>query len=255
MDVLYIIGKGRSLCDNKELRYSLRGLSENGKGIGRVFVAGYCPEWLSENVIKIPCEDIYKGETTQKQKHCNITNTILYAVDNSDIDDEFICSMDDHIYIRETDFDNYPIHIVQKPHGEGEDKIFLPTHPNGEPYNEYMVETGKILESIGLPTINYTLHRNMHLSRPFINEYRKTIENFIDECNMPEVFCLYGNAMKGKTPHEYKTVKDVLVHNGGEWWKTDSRNTEVFSVVDFKEGSGLDILLGGLFPNKCKYEK
>ena len=78
---------------------------------------------------------------------------------------------------------------------------------------------------------------------------------FIDECNTPEIYCLYGNAMRGKTPHEYKTVKDVLVHNGGEWWKTDSKNTEVFSVVDFKEGSSLDILLEGLFPNKCKYEK
>lgn len=44
MDILYIVGKGRSLCDNKELRYSLRSLAKYGKNIDRIFVAGYCPE-------------------------------------------------------------------------------------------------------------------------------------------------------------------------------------------------------------------
>ena len=53
MDILYIVGNF-SKCDDWEFRFSLRSIDKYGKNIGRVFVCGYCPDWLSDNIIKIP---------------------------------------------------------------------------------------------------------------------------------------------------------------------------------------------------------
>ena len=84
MDILYIIGKNKSLCSNFELKCSLRSIAKYGKNIDRVFVAGYCPEWLSDEVIKIPYEQPYADDNiTTHEKHCNIAATILYAIEEA----------------------------------------------------------------------------------------------------------------------------------------------------------------------------
>lgn len=256
MDILYIIGKGRSLCDNKELRYSLRSLSKHGKGIDRIFVAGYCPEWLSNDIIKIPFEQPYQEKNISvHHKHCNIASTILHVIDNSDIGETFLVSMDDHMYVRDTNFNDYPVYVSSKPYGEGNDRTLLPSKQKDVPeYQSALSDTREFLESMGLPAYCFCIHRNMYMSRNFLNEYRETITSMIHTGKIAEIFAFWGNA-EMKNHLEYTPIKDVLVRGGGDWWKTDSRNTEVFSVVDFKENSGLDILLEGLFPNKCKYEK
>ena len=74
IDVLYIVGTG-SHWNNYELRYSLRTLEKYGKNIGRVFVSGFNPVFLSNEVIftSIPDIDIfsvnhwYKVSETFKQ--------------------------------------------------------------------------------------------------------------------------------------------------------------------------------------------
>lgn len=253
MDILYIIGKDCSKCDNFELRISLRSVAKYGKNVGRVYVAGYCPDWLSEDVVKIPFEQPYPTEEiTNHKKACNIASTLLYVIDNSDISDEFLVSMDDHIYTRGIDFNAYPMYAKIASYGEGKDKTLLPSTAKEKDasYKKFLVDTNDILLGLGLPTRNYALHRNMHMSRVFLNENREAIESMISEGNIAEIFVWYGNYKNG----EYKAIKDVLVHGGSEWWKTDSRETEVFSVTDFGDHSGLHVLLSGLFPTKCKYE-
>lgn len=253
MDILYIIGKDCSKCDNFELRISLRSIAKYGKNIGKVYVAGYCPDWLSEDVVKIPFEQPYPTENIScHKKHCNIAATILHVIDNSDISDEFLCSMDDHIYTRNVDFGSYPMYAKKAKYGEGDDKTLLPStaEEKDAEYKKSLVDTNEILVGLGLPTRNYSIHRNMHMSRAFLDENRSLIESAIAEGRIAEIFSWYGNWKNGA----YTATKDVLVHGGGEWWKTDARETEVFAVTDFGNHSGLHILLSGLFPNRCKYE-
>lgn len=253
MDILYIIGKGCSKCDNFELRVSLRSIAKYGKNVGKVYVAGYCPDWLSEDVVKIPFEQPYPTENIScHKKQCNIAATILHVIDNSDISDEFLCSMDDHIYTRNVDFGSYPMYAKKAKYGEGDDKTLLPSTAKEKDaeYKKCLVDTNEILVGLGLPTRNYALHRNMHMSRAFLNENRSLIESAVAEGKIAEIFAWYGNWKGGK----YKATKDVLVHGGGEWWKTDPRKTNVFATTDFGDHSGLHVLLKGLFPNKSKYE-
>ena len=250
MDILYLLGEGCSRCGNNELRYSLRSIEKFGKNVGNIYVAGYCPKWLSKKVHKVPVKQIYEKPANIIEKHNNMLATILYVVDNTDIGDEFLVSMDDHFYIREVDFDNYPIYakIVA-----GDDNLKSRTPPNR--YGKFIESTKMFLESLGLPIKFFTLHRNMHLSRKAISECRDILDKIIKEKISCEHMAFIINFMYKKTPFKYIPIKDIKLKDVDQWWKVDPKNTEVFSTRDFEPDSCLDILISNLFPNKSKYEK
>ena len=100
MDVLYVVGKG-STHDNAELRWSLRSLEAFGRNLGRVVVAGYPPEWLSDEVVKVPVPDV----PVAAYKHVNIMNCILECCRTKAVTGEFLYSSDDHFLCREVDLD------------------------------------------------------------------------------------------------------------------------------------------------------
>lgn len=58
MDIVYVLGKG-SLCNDEELRFSLRSMEMYCEDLGKVFVVGECPEWLTD-VEHIPYESVHK---------------------------------------------------------------------------------------------------------------------------------------------------------------------------------------------------
>lgn len=148
-------------------------------------------------------------------KACNIAATLLHVIDNSDISDEFLVSMDDHIYTKNIDFDTYPIYAKISSYGEGDDKTLLPSTAKeaDAKYKKFLVDTNEILVNLGLPTRNYAIHRNMHMSKTFLNENRTLIEEMVAAGKIAEIFAWYGNHKN----EDYKAIKDVLVHCGGEW--------------------------------------
>lgn len=255
MDILYIVGKGLSECDNKELRYSLRSIDKYGRGIGRVFVAGYCPEWLSDKVIKVPFTQPY--DMSQKFpdfmerlacKHANIIATVLYVIDNTNIGDEFLVSMDDHFYIRNVDFENYPYYI------KGDEGFReLPLTGKTE-YAKYMASTRKFLEEHKLSRYYLVPHRNMHCSRKIFAECRETIDEAIKSKTPIEYLCYVLNYQYTKYGFELTPVKDVKIKNGFDWYKINPDYTEVFSTIDYTPNSRLDALVGALYKDKSKYE-
>lgn len=249
MDILYLIGEGRSKCDNNELKYSLRSIEKFGKNVRNVYVAGYCPEWLNDNVHKVPVKQIYEKPSNIVEKHINMLATILYVVDNTDISDEFLVSMDDHFYIREVDFDNYPVYakIVR---GDTKLKSRIPINN----YGRFIEATKRLLESLGLPTQFFTLHRNMHASRKTIKHCRHILDRIIREKISCEHMAFMLNYQYSLQPFEFVPIKDVKVKNAEQWFRVNPEQTEVFSTYDFEEGSDLDNLIKGLYPTKSKYE-
>ena len=249
MDILYIVKN--SAANNMELKCSLRSIEQFGKNVGKIYVCGYCPEWLSDEVVKIPCEDKYQGEElTQNQKNANICYKLLYAVDHSDIGDTFMVSMDDHFYVRDTDFETYP-YFVRKRKKYGRK---LPKDDTSTSYMKYLSDVRNYLESKNLPILDFALHRNRRINRQDIEECREVLEDTINNCIPSGVMVYLSNYRYSKEKFEYQLVKDVKLSDGGQWWKTDDRETEVFSTGDFTEKDGLYVLLQGLYPNKSKYE-
>lgn len=246
MDILYIVGKGCSKCNNNELRYSLRSIEKYGKNIDRVFVCGYCPEWLSDEVVKLPYE--INSDTKVIQKNWDIANKVIYAANNSDISDEFLVSMDDHFYTKQTNFNNYPYYV-----NKSVNKGFLPNAKRGHQYLDFLCDVMEVQKKHNIPTLYFSLHRNLHVSKKSLNERKEIIEKLRKENAPFEIFDFLNNYRFGKGEIVPTFVDDIKFYNGGEWWKTTI--DECFSTGDFEENSGLDTLLKGLYSNKSKYEK
>ena len=49
-------------------------------------------------------------------------------------------------------------------------------------------------------------------------------------------------------------MKAAVIPSASEWWKTNSKDTEVFSTADFTEENNLYVLIQGLYQEKSKYE-
>lgn len=249
MDILYIVGKNCSKCDNFELRCSLRSIDKYGKNVRNVYVAGECPDWLSNEVVKVPYDQPYTNPDDMTDKALNIISTILYVVDHTDIGDEFLVSMDDHIYVRDTDFDEYP-YYARMING----KFTLPEDGESE-YKKFLIKTREFCIENGLSHYFLTIHRNMHCSRAMVAETRPILEKILKEKISCEGMVFMLNWWYTKHNLVITPIEDVRLRGGIDWWKTDPFNTEVFSTPDFDNGIGLYTLLEGLFPGKCKYEK
>lgn len=250
IDILYVVGEGSS-CSNLELKYSLRSIDMFGKNIKNVYVVGNCPDWLSDSVIKIPCEDFNKNTQEMYLKAQNIAKKVLYAIDNSDIGEEFLVSMDDHFYTKEVDFANYPYFVNRVPN-----KGFLPTCKTGlNKYLSFLVDCNEYLKENNLSTFYFTLHRNMHVSRTAVNECREMLETCFKN-NIPfEFFVLINNYRFSNGEISPVFINDIKISSGSEWWKTSPEISNVFSTFNFWAGSGLNTLMSGNYSKKSKYEK
>lgn len=144
-DILYIVGKQKSQWHNNELRYSLRSIEKYGRNVGRVFVVGAPPAFLSDEVQTLKIRDPYDV------KHKNILYCIDQAMKQLPLGEDVLYSSDDHYYIRETDFDCYPIYC----------KGVLPCIGTSD-YRVSLKETRALLELCGMSTHNFSWHGNTH---------------------------------------------------------------------------------------------
>lgn len=252
MDILYVVGHGTSWCNNFELRCSLRSIAKFGKNVDRVFVVGYCPDWFSDEVIKIPYDhQLYPAADEVWKKGANINSQVYYAIDNSDIGEEFLVSHDDHLYIDNVDFNNYPFYArIIEDSCEIKTQYEIPTM-----YRRFLCDSRAFLESKGLPFVNFTLHRNMHLSRESLNAVRDMYYEAIDgDHRGVELYVLVNNWRLVNQPFEYVPVIDYKTTSDKSWQDIKPENTNVFSTPDFGIGSFAYNFLDNLYPDKCKYE-
>lgn len=103
MDVVYPIAGGYhdkkklgSKWDNNELRYSLRSLEENFPNLGRVFIVGHKPDWLT-NVVHISAED-----THRRNKDANLIDKVLLAC-QAGVSSVFLRLSDDQCLLQQWD--------------------------------------------------------------------------------------------------------------------------------------------------------
>lgn len=92
IDVMYPLGNG-SIWNDNELRYSLRSMHLHFPNLGRVWIVGHKPDWLT-NVEHIPCDD-----THRHNKDANLMDKIK-LVCSHDISSVFWRASDDQILLR-----------------------------------------------------------------------------------------------------------------------------------------------------------
>lgn len=239
MDILYIVSEH---TDNNhfDLRCSLRSISTS-KGIDKIYIAGYCPDWISDEIIKVPIDDTIKNPTSIYDKHINILNVLIYVIDNTDINDHFLFSSDDHFTNTPCDFNNYPYYAKNKPIGS-----------KSENYNIFLKKTESFLIENGLSTIFCTIHRNMHVKKHIVKEFLKKYPNFIYSGLEP--WLCFINYEYSKYGIDFEFCNDIKIISASQWYQTSNEYCDCFSTTDFEYKTPLYVLLGNKFKNKCKYE-
>ena len=248
MDILYITKAPAFACEENELRYSLRSIAQYGRGVGRVFVCGYCPDWLSEKVVRVPFRTHANPEDV-RAKNWDIAHKILYAVAQTDISEEFLVSMDDHFYCHDTDFSNYPAYVKAINNGQ------LPASRGADNYNNFLYDCRQYLLEKGLPTLYFTLHRNMPLTRTALRECSGLIEEAERRGCAVELFTLVNNYRYAKGEIAPVYTADCKIRGEKDFDARIKAEMGVFSTFDFWPFSGLAKRLAALFPNPCVYER
>lgn len=240
MDILYVVGTG-SKWNNNELRYSLRSIDRFGRNVGRVYIATeHLPAFVNpEKVVHYPIRDL------GKIKHLNIMDKIEGVMQHTDIGDDFLLSSDDHFYIRETDFDDYPLYYKGEIEGNRDDTE----------YWRSLRDTKHLLQVNGLSVFATNPHCNTHFNRPLYERYKWLIAEGKRLAYGAEVNCLMGNILisEGVQPTAYN---DVKVRRFGNREELDKMLTDVhcFSIYDSALKCGMKEYLRELFPNKSRWE-
>ena len=244
MDILYVIGRGSTWANN-ELKYSLRSLEKNCKNVGRIFIVGYCPDFIDKKKVTfIPVDD------EQDCKHKNIMRCIEVAVEQSNISDDFLYSSDDHFYILPTDFDNYP--FFRKP-------VEMPeSYDNCNAYHKTLASTRMVFEAAGLTTYNFSWHGNTHFNKTLFNEPQfaaiRKISYYMQLGCEPSILML--NYWLSKRPFEITDRADRKfgkeVDRDGFMQGIEGR--ECISCASDVTKSYIRTYLAETFPDKSKYE-
>lgn len=239
IDVVYPIAGGTqgrksigSRWDNNELRYSLRSLEKNFPNLGRVFIVGYKPEWLT-GVTHIPAEDIH-----HKNKDANLIDKVLLAC-NADVSETFVRLSDDQCLLR--------------PWGGGE-----AYHAGSADVNRKgrwwrrMARTCDHLKAMGLPTHYYETHSPQPVNR----EEFKLVMGAVDYQTPPgmNINTLYFNSVD--IPRHSIKGKKASFHNPATI-EAIRKGSEGRVFFGYSEAGTTDVLKGFLeeqFPTPSRFE-
>jgi len=246
MDILYILGSG-SKHNNEELRYSLRSLEYCcGGSLGRVYLVGECPDWLNkEQVTYIPFKDRYN------RKCKNIWAKILYAIDHSDLPNEFLLSSDDIFHIKEQDLDNYPYY-----HKNGL-YVGVANYLRGTNIWYILEETKALLRRYNYPMEDYggghCLH---HVNVSILKNMPKITADVFNGTYGAPFDVIMGNAivklLKPKTIVR-KDIKLESVKNEADFYKQIG-DSESFSIDDKAWDDFVGEWLKQKYPKKSRFE-
>lgn len=240
-DVVYKLGK-KSKFNDKELRYSLRSLS-NFKDLGNVYIVGEKPEWV-QNIKFIPCPDVFLTN-----KDCNLINKLVLACQEYGITKEFLNFSDDQVLLRECSYEDFITPLYDNSLTD-----FKPNEKLGR-WKTRLKNTVRVLGERNLPTNCYEAHIPTLIN---IYDYTKTVFQY----NYPEGQGMCGNTLyfntlrkEGKkVPENYALRLEIAVND----LKTleDMCNSKLhLNYTDASTNENLFVFLQNKFPIISKYEK
>ena len=256
MKILYVVGRG-SKHDNIELRWSLRSIAKYASNVTGVVVAGYPPDWLSDEVVKIHVPDDPKAG----YKHVNIMNAILAAIDAKAVEGEFLYSSDDHFLCGPCDFDRYPVLVSHKADLDKTDKDMdgAERSRRNNLYTRSMLRTGELLRRAGLPTVDWSQHAFTYMNTEDAPAVRQLLDTFGDQADPSglgfEPTCVFMAIRSMRGP-----VKFVRRSQDLKWTESldfpDPGMPPVFSIADsmFCNPEFVDYMETE-FSEPCRYER
>jgi hypothetical protein len=238
-DVLYILGFGSPWGD-RELRFSLRSLERHVKNVGRVFVVGENPGFLTSEAIFKQCSD------PSENREFNIASKIFHACQRTDISEDFLFVNDDHIFVGEADAEAYPNYWFDQMVGAESKAI-------SARYRDSIKSTREMLEKAGHPTRFYDIHTPIVYNRKKFTDMIGVWQKSASLRNGYVVKSAYANwnhVAPGPETHDLKFHKA----NGEQHVRDTIAGRHVFSFGDGALITGVSAFLYSEFPTRSKYE-
>lgn len=262
-NVVYILGDGANKSDNLPLRWALRSLAKFAANVGKVTVAGVIPDWLSDEVVKVPCD------TTSGSKEWNILNGIVEVAKTLQESDAFLYSSDDHYFLPGKggvahDLDKWPMYYSGQIKTQAElTAIANKTGKLPGLYQFALARTRAMLELEKLPVRRACVHLNMWRTAKdvlaagaLVNKYAKDKRSGFVADVVVNAFYEKRMAEEGKTPEFTLFKQDFKVGNlsdlnkklklGCPQFSTDSKGERNPEIIRWMEQT---------FPEPCKWEK
>lgn len=236
VDLIYIVGSG-SRWDNNELRYSLRSLEKYATNVGKVYVTGIKPDFLSDEVIHTPCNDDYPFSVI------NINEKILHTLRTHNISENFVYMNDDFFLIKEVDISSYPYYYKRMLKHDDRKSDYVKSLVYTYYYLVFQEKNYKDFE-LHLPIV---FNKEKYLS---LNEHWELCKKLPYGLQLRSIYCNMFDIEGVKTNDLKITAFESLDEIKK---KIEPRNC--FSIGNNAIPSGMDRYLNELFPEKSKYEK
>lgn len=185
IDVVYVLGKG-SDWRNNELRFSLRSVDKNLRGIRKVWIVGEKPEFV-KNVTHIP----YPDELVNNADG-NIIRKILRVCQENTLTENFLFINDDHLIFAPVAAAEIP------PYHKGNMETFKKEYFEANFWRGRLWRTKNILKQKGYPTLHFDCHMPIVFNK---HRFPDVVRRFNFEANIGFTMkSLYGNVVHPDAP-------------------------------------------------------
>tara|TARA_B110000495_G_C23018961_1_gene604102 strand:- start:618 stop:1349 length:732 start_codon:yes stop_codon:yes gene_type:complete len=243
MDAVYMISS-ESKLDDWELRYSLRSLEANYRGLERVWIIGHLPKWAKA------ISHIKQGDPYKSNKDANLISKVVRLGYEPTLSEKFIMMSDDHYFLQPSwDSDIKPYY--NKDMSSMEEKDFAK-----DKWARRLWRTKEVLKKQGYPQRDYEGHIPYVLDKSKLHTYLNfDYGHDIGYC----VFSLYFNTVD--TP-EIAHIQDGNVR-AGFYGKKPNVDTMIKKMkesryLNFNDNSfspEMRKAVEKMFPKKSKYER
>jgi hypothetical protein len=236
-DLVYVLGAG-SQWDDNELRYSLRSLHAYVTGLGKLYVVGKCPGWLT-NAVHLPYPDKYAC------KERNIMEKVAYACGHPDLSQTFLHVHDDHMALA-------PAKALEIPNWRGRTLGQLAMAINSRNHwRDAVMNTQAALDAAGHTAWNFDLHYPILMDKTLYPEvmdrynWSGTPRGFVvkslyaNTLGLPEI---WTNDLKLTGHFNLRQLVDKI--KGRPW----------FSLGSHRPNQAMQSLLAALYPDPSPWE-
>ncbi|HAN19627.1 MAG: hypothetical protein A2X13_14695 [Bacteroidetes bacterium GWC2_33_15] len=215
-DVVYAIGNGSRWHDN-ELRFSLRAIEKNLKGVRNIVIVGKQPNFIDKNnVIFIPADD-----PLQSNADGNIALKVMKACMDERISEDFLFINDDHII-------NAPMHVSDIGFYHcGNFESFPETFWHSELHRQRLKRTYEVLRKKGYSTFHFDIHVPIIINKKKFLEIVPTFDFKFDIGYTMK--SIYANPVVPANKKEHVGDLKIKIFN----FKTLEKLKEIFESATF----------------------
>lgn len=244
-DIVYLLGSG-SQWENNEIRYSLRSVEKHLSGVGKLYVIGYCPDFL--DAVHVAVEDFPNANLT---KAVNIKNKIVATCGIHELSDKFLVFSDDYFLLKDFPAGEYPYFY----RGTLEEGMRQPAISSL--YRRVYGNTIKVLNDHNLPTKHFNVHAPILYDKTITKQAFEiadwnTMLGFMSKsiyCNYTKQEGVYQTDCKLSIPMSKESIEQTI--QGRPFFSISDRALLQGKMINMN----LVAVLENLYPKKSRWEK